>query len=332
MIEVIFTLDYEIYGNGTGSLRELVYEPADRLREIFKTHKTRFVLFPEVLELEAIEREKANPNIELVKKQIKELYEEGFEIGLHIHPQWYNAQREGGRWVLDYREYNLCKLERERIAQIIDRSTDYLRAILGEADFTPMSFRAGNWLLQPTREVGSVLAERGVKVDSSVFKGGLQRQQGLDYRRALRNGYYWKFSDDANVEDTRGTLLELPIYTHMVPFWRMATGKRICLQQKGSGGGRSRNGRLSRLLDFLRFRYPLKLDFCRMTVEELTRMLDTVIKKDREDPTSFKPLVAIGHTKDLVDVKGVESFLAYLKQSAIPVVTFEQAYPRLIQA
>ena len=30
MIECIFTLDYEIYGDGTGSLNELVYEPTDR--------------------------------------------------------------------------------------------------------------------------------------------------------------------------------------------------------------------------------------------------------------------------------------------------------------
>ena len=28
MIECIFTIDYEIYGNGEGSLQQLVYEPA----------------------------------------------------------------------------------------------------------------------------------------------------------------------------------------------------------------------------------------------------------------------------------------------------------------
>ena len=36
MIECIFTLNYEIYGNGAGSLKELVHDPAERLREIFE--------------------------------------------------------------------------------------------------------------------------------------------------------------------------------------------------------------------------------------------------------------------------------------------------------
>ena len=31
MIECIFTVDYEIYGNGTGALIDLVYEPAKQL-------------------------------------------------------------------------------------------------------------------------------------------------------------------------------------------------------------------------------------------------------------------------------------------------------------
>ena len=42
------------------------------------------------------------------------------ELGLHIHPGWYNANYQNGRWQLDYSEYNLSVLSRERIAQIID--------------------------------------------------------------------------------------------------------------------------------------------------------------------------------------------------------------------
>ena len=55
MIEFVFTIDYEIYGNGTGLLKDLVYEPAKRLRELFRTWNVRFVAFVEVAELEKIE-------------------------------------------------------------------------------------------------------------------------------------------------------------------------------------------------------------------------------------------------------------------------------------
>lgn len=330
MIELIFTLDYEIYGNGEGSLRELVVEPARKLKDIFDQSGAKMVVFVEAAELEKIEQSGSDPAINEVRNQIRSLHRDGYEIGLHIHPQWYNARREDGRWVLDYSEYNMCVLPRERISQIVDRSIGYLGDLLGVPGFAPLCFRAGNWLFQPALPLAGVLLERGVKVDSSVYKGGFQRQQGLDYRRALKNGYYWRFGDDANVEDAQGTLLELPIYTQMVPFWKMATGKRIGLQQKGGGGVKSGNGRLSRLGDFLRFKYPLKFDFCRMTLEELTRMLDAVIEKDREDPTSFKPLVAIGHTKDLVDTKTVEAFLGCLKEKGIRVSTFADVYEKCV--
>jgi hypothetical protein len=330
MIECIFTIDYEIYGNGEGSLRELVYEPAERLRTIFRKWNAHFVAFIEIGEIEMLEAKGADHAINLVKDQIRDFYKEGFELGLHLHPQWYNSRYEAGRWKLDYREYNLCILPRERIVQIVDRSIDYFRKILGVADFTPFSFRAGNWLFQPTRTTASVLAERGIKVDSSVFKGGLQHQHKLDYRRALKNGHYWTFSDQVDVPDPGGTLLELPIYTQMVPFWRMFTTKRIGLQRKGPSAVQNSKNRFCRIMDFVRFWYPLKFDFCRMTIDELTRMVDAAIREDQEDPTSFRPIVAIGHTKDLVDFEAVEKFLSYLIQKKIKISTFEEVYPKCL--
>ena len=126
MIEFVFTIDYEIYGNGTGLLKDLVYEPAKRLRELFRTWNVRFVAFVEVAELEKIEIFGADPAIDLVKRQVLEFYRDGCEIGLHLHPQWCNARYEKGAWILDYREYNLCTLPRNRISEVVDGSLAYL--------------------------------------------------------------------------------------------------------------------------------------------------------------------------------------------------------------
>jgi hypothetical protein len=335
MIECVLTVDYEIYGNGEGSLRRLVYEPAQQLLEIFNTFGNRFVIFVEAAELKKIQEHSTDEAIHEVSQQIQEFYRRGFEIGLHIHPQWCNGRYENGRWMLDYSEYNLCTLPRERIAQIVDWSIAYFREVLGVADFTPFSFRAGNWLFQPTITVATVLAGRGVKVDSSVFKGGLQRQHKLDYRGSLKNRFYWKFTSDINVADPEGDLLELPIHTEMVPFWKMLTFKRIGLQRRTASSDqkvRNHNGkkRLQRIMDFVRFRYPLKLDFCRMTIDELIRIIDAVIKEDQKNPSTLRPIVAIGHTKDLVDFTTVASFLSYLKERDVPLSTFEQIYPKMI--
>lgn len=326
MIECIFTIDYEIYGNGQGSLRELVYVPAQMLKEIFLKMNRRFVVFVEVAELEIIEANRTDPDIELIKNQIREFHKEGFEIGLHIHPWWYNANRKNGKWILDYTEYNFCTLPRERIAQIVDRGISYLREILGESDFTPLSHRAGHLLFQNTQDAAKVLVERGIKVDSSVYKGGLWHQHKLDYRPALKNGYFWKFTDSTNVCDPKGVLLEIPIHTRMVPIWEMFTTRRIGLQQKGSSSIQAGKKILSRIKDFLRLSHPLKLDLCQMNLKELISTIDAVVLEDLQTPPQFKPIVAIGHTKDLVEFETLKLFLTYLEKKRVPLSTFKCVY------
>ena len=51
MIKLIFTLDYEIFGNGEGSLKELVYEPTQNLINLFNEYNYNFVNFVEAAEL-----------------------------------------------------------------------------------------------------------------------------------------------------------------------------------------------------------------------------------------------------------------------------------------
>ena len=323
MIECIFTLDYEIYGNGEGSLEELVYQPTEQLMRIFDSAQAKFVCFVEAAELELIEAHGADPAIAKVRRQILALSQRRHEIALHLHPQWVRARRENGHWQLDDSEYNLCNLPRDRIVQIVDRAVMYLRNVLDDPDFTPHSFRAGNWLLQPTDNVAPVLMDYGVRVDSSVFKGGRQHKHQLDYRPACRNGPFWRFGRDVNLPDFDGALWEIPIYTEQVPFWRMLTGKRVGLQKRASAGAGA--SRWSRFRDFLRLRHPLKFDFCRMTLDELVSMTEHALREDREEPQAYRPLVAIGHSKDLVDFETVRAYLSYLKGLGIAVCTLKEA-------
>jgi peptidoglycan/xylan/chitin deacetylase (PgdA/CDA1 family) len=324
MVECVFTIDYEIYGDGRGSLKELVYEPARRLKAMFDQAGAKLVVFVEAAELEKIDEFRTDPAIDDVKQQIRSFYEDGHEIALHIHPQWYNARYEDGVWNLDYDEYSLGLLSEQRIDAIVGRAIAYLRGVLDDSDFTPLSFRAGNWLFQPTAKIARVLARHGVKIDSSVFKGGRQRKHGLDYRRAGRNGYYWNFSDDVNVADPGGPLLEIPVYTRMVPFWKMVTGKRLGLQAKAHSGGKPMRDRFERLLDLARFRHPLKFDFCRMTLSELEETIEMASHADQAEPHARRPIVAIGHTKDLEDFETIHAFLSYLQRKSIGVTMFQE--------
>ncbi len=137
-----------------------------------------------------------------------------------------------------------------------------------------------------------------------------------------------------NEPDPAGPWIEVPIYTEMVPLWKMRTPKRMAFRA-APGGSHSRPSalhRLHRIADFLRFRYPQKLDFCRMTLAELTSMMDGILRLDRQKPDAYRPIVAIGHTKDLVDLDTIDRFLEYLSERRIKVTTFAGAYQRLSAA
>lgn len=329
MIEFIFTIDYEIYGNGEGSLIELAYKPTEKLRGTFAKFGVPFVLFVDVAELEMMETAAADDAVGLVKDQVRECYANGTEVGLHVHSWWYGASREGGRWTFDYRKYNLCTLPRPEIAGIVDRSIEYLRGVIGARDFAPKCFRSGHLLFQPTQPLASVLAERGIEVDSSVYGGGVWRRHGVDYTRALRNGYYWRFSGDVTVPDPDGVLLEVPVHSRMVPGWRTLTAKRVGAHKRAIG---AQNGkRLLERIPSLLGRHPLKLDLCQMTLGELTHMVDVVIREDEEEPEAFRPVVAIGHTKDLTDVTTLESFLRFLSEREISASTLEKVSVKCAQ-
>jgi peptidoglycan/xylan/chitin deacetylase (PgdA/CDA1 family) len=323
MIECVFTLDYEIYGNGEGSLRNLVLDPTRQLAELFREFEAPFVVFTEAMELAKMEEAKSDPDTVGVRTQLRELRATGHEIALHLHPWWANARYEGGQWRFDWSERSICKLPPDRVEAIVSGAIRYLREGLEDPGFVPVSFRSGLWAMQPTHVIADVLARHGVRVDSSVFKGGRVHELGLDYRPAVKNDGFWRFGDDVNVPDSQGALWEIPIHTQMVPFWQMLGRKRLKLQHKMRSAGRGT--RLPRRWrDFLRFRYPRKLDFCRMTFEEMREAVEAVLSESQLSREKPSVLVLIGHSKDFVDSAAVRHFLRFLQERSIRVTTFSR--------
>ncbi len=332
MIECVFTLDYEIYGNGEGSLRDLVLDPTRRLAELFQEFDAPFVVFAEAVEFAKMEEAQSDPDTAEVRTQLRGLRAAGHEIALHLHPWWANARYEDGQWRLDWNERSICTLEPERVEIIVSGAIQYLRDGLDDPSFTPVSFRSGLWTMQPTPVIASALARHGVRVDSSAFKGGRVHELGLDYRPALGNDGFWRFGNDVNVPDPAGALWEVPIHTQMVPFWQMLGRKRLKLQSKMRSAGES-TPLPRRWRDFLRFRYPRKLDFCRMTFQEMREAIEGVLGEQRARGEEHSLVVAIGHSKDFVDSEAVRRFLTLLKEQSAHVTTFSRLLsqePRLL--
>ena len=67
-----------------------------------------------------------------------------------------------------------------------------------------------------------------------------------------------------------------------------------------------------------------------MTYAEMTSMLENVVRDDEEDPSQFRPLVAIGHSKDLDDIETIERLLAWLKEREISIGTLQSTYSKCL--
>ncbi len=81
-----------------------------------------------------------------------------------------------------------------------------------------------------------------------------------------------------NVPDPNGTLWEIPIHTQMVPFWRMLGRKRLqTARAKRARPARARRCRATGAILSVAC-YPRKLDFCRMTFEEMRGAMAGVLE------------------------------------------------------
>jgi len=320
MLSLVFTLDYEIYGNGCGSLKELVLDPTQRLADLFRQYSAPLVIFAEAIELARIKEVRSDAAIDAVEEQLRSLRDAGHEIALHLHPWWSNARYKDGAWQLDWSERNLCAQSPSRIEEVVSLAISYLRSALKDDAYVPKSFRGGLWLMQPTGNMAQVLFRHGIRVDSSVFKGGRTYELGLDYRPALRNGPHWPFSSDVNTPDPNGPLLEIPIHSEMVPFWEMLGTKRLRIQRRVPSTNKG-NPLPRRWRDFLRLRYPRKLDFCRMTADEMIGVVERLNRMLPASGLQAASFVAIGHSKDLVDFDAVSRLLGYLDKGGTSITT-----------
>jgi hypothetical protein len=65
-----------------------------------------------------------------------------------------------------------------------------------------------------------------------------------------------------------------------------------------------------------------------MTLDELKREIEFIRREDARQPSVLRPIVAIGHSKELVDYETVDGFLGFLRDQMIPVTTFSNVAAR----
>lgn len=341
MLRALFTLDYEIHGNGEGCSRRLMVEPTGELLNLLDEYGAKLTIMADAAEIKRFcdykeQTGRDDYHYDLIVAQLQDAIRRGHDVQLHLHTSYFNARHEGGRWVQDWSEYDLSGLSLQRLNEVVRIGKLTLESMLRPADpgYRCIAFRAANWSMSPSRNIVQALVNNGFTIDSSIFKHG--RRAGLvnfDYRLAPSELIPWRVGEnDICTRSETGELLEVPIYCEKRWIGAFITPQRIrraYLNRRhrvsrafvGVAVGRSvapePGGRMPRLLSWLGSRHAWKADFNQCSGRQLIRALERAERTSRGVAYDL-PFVLIGHSK---------LFARFNKRSLQPFLAFVSSHP-----
>ena len=346
MQNLIFTLDYEIHGNGDGSPYNLMVEPTYRLMDLLEKYDAKLTIFADIAEILCFKRyyEETKDDkfcyLDIIK-QLQDAVKRGHDVQLHTHSSYFKAEYNGTRWEQYIEEYNMAALPYERIDEMIKQSVGFLNEILKpiKPDYECIAFRAANWSMMPTPNIYKALVNNGIRIDTSVYKGGCQGGNvSYDYRDVYSNiESYPASSENINLFDVEGKITEYPIYTLMKPFWYFISPIRVFRMIRAkfhkhrknqvatemSGQANKNDNRKLSVKSFFRLS-PWKYDFNQATSRQMIKTLKNILKKT--DLKKDLNIVLIGHSKSFLkyNEKTLEAFLRFAaRQKQVNFKVFE---------
>ena len=315
MLRIIFTLDYEIHGNGDGSARTLMVEPTDRLLRLFDEYGAKLTIMADVAEILKFREYKEEFGrddycYDAIVDQLRSALSRGHDVQLHLHSSYFKAHHSQGRWCQHWSEYNFADLPYERMVWMVRTGKEFLETLLRAVDqaYRCIAFRAANWIVSPSRNVVNALLENNIPIDTSVFKGG--RRRGIlafDYSNAHHHLRPWPARPDDICRIAPGSgLWEFPIYAeqrHIGAFlsinrlYRVLLGSfhRVAMPAfSGRDALPASDGAAPKLAGLLQ-KNAWKADFNQCSGQQL---INALLRAERQtSATEIVPFVLIGHSK-----------------------------------
>ena len=230
-MKAMLTLDYELFlGGNAGTLEKCILEPTEKLLAVLDPFGVKASFFVDSGYIYRLMVEKQrNPNLqsdyEKIIKQISYLYANGHDIQLHVHPHWEDCKFENDQWKMDTRRFKLSDFDKKTVADIVDR---YMSVLENAIEDDVFAYRAGGWCIQPFDHISTALSERGITVDSTVYRDG--RSHNFDFSGILHNDSVWRFSSDPLVKEDDGDFMEIPIAAMSVSpmfYWMLAITRKM---------------------------------------------------------------------------------------------------------
>ena len=330
MKKLLLTLDYELYGDGSGDVFKHIIEPTNAILEVGDHYGAKITAFFEVVEYWRLKQEWESGNrmgydsnpVEAMEKQVLDMISRGHDVQLHIHPQWVDAKWMDGKWIVDFNNWRLGTYSSPTMSlkQLIADGKRTLEEIIRPSfpDYKCIALRAGCFNAQPSQEIVSIMRELGIKFDSSIVPGA--KEEGAlsvyDYSGLPNDKGFWYVSDKLEFQATNETnvvellhvtfpivrLLKFMSWSRIKSIFQNRKSAQASFAAKTSGSGTG-GGLMKKLSFFFKKEYQT-WDYCLFPNWMHGYFLRKVMKQSQRDL-----FVVIGHPKSLVSTQSLECMM-----------------------
>lgn len=356
-IGLVFSLDYEIHGNGSGEFENWAYLPTSEMLGVLEAYGAKLTIMAEMGHYWAMKRyeDLFSYDIGLFESQLKNAIARGHDVQLHFHPQWIDAEYRDGTWQLEFSRKTI-----ERLCLNYDEAYFYLKKGKNDLEdlLTPVNpdyrcvcFRSGFLQMQPSEHIVKALNDAGFLSDSSVSMGMKANDtlRLLDYTNAYSRYHPWRVSaTEISNRDESGKLIEFPILSYSTglkdkiinKIRKKRFGKSIndiiSVFMAGYGKGMMPVFHAKSLTEKVKSKLAenwFYTDFCQRDHSDLTKYIKKVISDCKKNGEyEFVPVVLIGHSKDFFFANNLALFLkACQKIKELEFITYSGAVDKSVQ-
>lgn len=211
--------DFEIQGNGLGNVADLQYLPALALMNLAQKHGVKVTFMADVAHLLVLQAYCNEDRSLRLQKDILDnllllIKERGFDVQLHLHPQWLGAKQIGGHFQVSS-NWNIGTYPADQQKDLLRESINYLRFLIQPhfPEYRTIAFKAGAWGLQPSQTFLSECSLLGIKIIIAVRSGLKSPKASIDYTNLEEKylPYHPEIFDITRVSRSPNELVVVPL-------------------------------------------------------------------------------------------------------------------------
>jgi len=309
-VAIITSLDYELFGDGSGKVQREQIITTKHLANIYDLYGAKLTIMFEYGQFRAYEKftkfnSKFKEANELIKEQLIDLVKRGHDVQLHYHPQWhyakYNNLSKNIDVNLDY--IDISSLPQNELNELLKEGKAFLENLLKpyNENYECIAFRAGSWAVRDEAKLITALKSAGFKADSSVVPNVEFKSCKINFKYSNSpSEYKFWFCNDKISKEADGTFIEIPNYTikNRFAFLNYFNMKYFLSHKISSQFYRVKVSE-KKLNKFQKIKKILSRDYYMadintMSYKTLVKMVDKVVSSNSNE---LIPIMFIGHPK-----------------------------------